>query len=146
MQRPFYLLALFIGLSIMGCEGLINPEDKMEAEIDGKSFEALAVKGVEESKLILITGTAGLENLVVAMNSDITAGTYDMRSGKAYTTFTDGSKSYTLTTSGSVTIEEHDTEEHFVKGTFNGVMGSELDSSSTTSVKSGTFQATYTPI
>lgn len=137
------VILAFIG---MACDKVIDVDNELKADINGESFSALATVGVKESGLILITGTAGTKNVVVAMDADITPGDYEMISGKAYATYTDGSESFTVAASGKVSITKHDTEDLIVEGTFTGTIKTQLDSTSTTEITNGSFVSTYKEI
>lgn len=136
-------LILFGTLIMTGCDKIGDIDNEMSATIGGNSFSALATLGVEESGLVLITGTSVEDNLVVALNDDIAEGEYNMLSGEAYITYAEPNSSFTVTTQGIVNISSHDTKNKIVEGTFSGIIRSELDSASSIEITNGKFKSSY---
>lgn len=136
----------FLVFAGMACDKVVDIDNELKADINGEAFSALVTAGVKESGLILITGTSGTKNVIVAMDADITPGDYEMISGKAYATYTDGSESFTVAASGKVSITKHDTKDLIVEGTFTGTIKTQLDSTSTTEITNGSFISTYKEI
>lgn len=144
MKNTLKLIALTIGMAnLFACDAIIDRDNSLTAEVNGDDFTATLTTGLKESGLIVITGVKGTESVVVGVADDVTAGDYDLLTGKAYTTFVTADQNFSITTSGKVTIIEHNVDAKTIEGTFNGIMQSETDSSSTTNVSNGKFYCTY---
>ncbi|MCB0736229.1 MAG: hypothetical protein KDC92_01855 [Bacteroidetes bacterium] len=147
MMNTIKLFVLTISMvGLFACDAIVDRDNNLSANLNGNDFTATLTTGIKESGVIVITGVKGTESLVVGVAEDVTSGDYDLISGKAYTTYITADQKFSITTSGKVSIIEHNTEAKTIEGTFNGVMQAETDSSSTTTISNGKFYCTYKEI
>jgi len=123
---------------VIGAQGEIENlplVQAMTATIDGTSFVAETINGIDVSGSVVVTGIEGTRTVVVRFNNSFGPGEYDLASGDFTATYSlDGSA--TAGTAGTLRIDSHEFDTNEITGTF-GFTGAGFE------VVEGSFAVTY---